>query len=120
MANTGEYKYINRAVCPDGFHRMENGTCMPGLTHPILSHKQMNQYNSLMEITDKYGKYNKDYYSNGSHYMSGWNNPFKKKGIKCFNCVFYYEHMCQIVSGYIDGNALCKHWIIPDKKLKKL
>ena len=57
MSNDDNRKYINRAVCDDGFHRMDDGTCMPGLTHPKLSDKQWKQYKSLLEITDEYGKY---------------------------------------------------------------
>ena len=119
MSNDDNRKYINRAVCPDGFHRMDYGICMPGLTHPKLSHKQWKQYKSLLEITDEYGKYAKDYYSNGAHYVGGSRNQYLKKGIKCFNCSFYYSNKCQIVSGHISENGVCKHRIISNKKLKK-
>ena len=83
-----------------------------------LNKKQLLQRNSLLDIVDKHGKYTKTYKSTGSHYISHTVNPFINRGMKCFNCIFYENNKCQIVSGHIDGRALCKFWIIPDNKLK--
>ena len=117
-ANYSNDKYLNQSVCPPGFHRMDNGTCMPGHIHPKINKKQMEQYHALLSVTEKHNQYNKSYRSNGSHYINSYNNSFKSRGMKCKNCIFFYTNKCQIVSGHINENALCKFWIIPDNKLK--
>lgn len=80
-----------------------------------LSDRQLAQYASLELIVENYGMYTQDSTSDGSHYMSGDNNPFLEEGIACYNCVFFEENnACEIVSGVIEPEGLCKLWIIPD------
>lgn len=52
----------------------------------------------------------------GAHYIA--DNPFAEGGIRCQNCVFWNEGgSCDVVSGKIDPNAICKLWVIPEEQL---
>jgi len=64
------------------------------------------------EIADEDGKWNKT----AAHYIE--KNPFASRGIKCQNCTHYVEEGgCKVVSGSIDGDAICKLWVIPTEKI---
>lgn len=64
------------------------------------------------EIADEDGKWNKT----AAHYIE--KNPFASRGIKCHNCTHYVEEGgCKVVSGSIDGDAICKLWVIPTEKI---
>jgi HK97 family phage portal protein len=64
------------------------------------------------EIADEDGKWNKA----ASHYIE--KNPFASRGIKCHNCTHYVEEGgCKVVSGTIDGDAICRLWVIPQEKI---
>lgn len=80
-----------------------------------LSARQMAQYASLELIVENFGMFTKDSSPDGSHYMSGDENPFIEEGLACYNCVFWQENnACEIVQGTIEPEALCKLWIIPE------
>ena len=83
------------------------------------SQRQTVQYECQMEIVDAYGPWTQDAGNNGAHYFRGEDNPFIDEGIICENCV-YFEGPggCQIVSGSIDSEGLCKLWIIPQDRLE--
>jgi len=52
----------------------------------------------------------------GAHYMA--ESPFAERGIACANCIFYEGGGgCEIVSGDIDPNGVCKFWIIPEERM---
>jgi HK97 family phage portal protein len=64
------------------------------------------------EIAEEEGKWTKE----SAHYIE--KNPFSARGIKCHNCTHYVEEGgCKIVSGSIDGDAICKLWVIPPEKI---
>jgi len=64
------------------------------------------------EIAEEEGKWTKG----SAHYIE--KNPFSARGIKCHNCTHYVEEGgCEIVSGSIDGDAICKLWVIPPEKI---
>ena len=64
------------------------------------------------EIADEDGKWSKA----ASHYIE--KNPFASRGIKCHNCTHYVEEGgCKVVSGTIDGDAICRLWVIPQEKI---
>lgn len=83
-----------------------------------LTPRQKMQYEAFEWIAEKFGPWDKGNGANGAHYMEASANPFKKEGMICSNCVFYCGgRKCEIVSGDIDPNALCKLWIIEDTNL---
>lgn len=73
---------------------------------------QRSLYAAFEVITDEYGQFNQSTDGNGAHYFA--NNPFAEQGMKCANCAFYRgPQACEIVSGVIAPQGLCKFWIIP-------
>lgn len=76
-----------------------------------LTQKQKMLYDLLEFVTDETGKFTKDSYGDGAHYVEG--SPFAQDGLICANCIFYEGgRNCEIVEGDIDPNAICKFWII--------
>jgi hypothetical protein len=84
-----------------------------------LSPRQEELVSELIEIVDQYGKFGQGIDSEGSHYTSAENNPFKSAGLICGNCAFYAAESksCSIVVGEIDSEAICKFWVIANAEL---
>ena len=83
--------------------------------YDLLSDRQQEQANDLAELAVEYGKFDQTIAEDGAHYVAASANPFKAQGLMCSNCVFYDDlNGCQIVSGVIEPEAICKLWIIPE------
>lgn len=82
----------------------------------LLNDRQQSQAEDLAENALEYGKFDQGAGANGAHYAPANANPFKASGIICKNCVFYDEAGmgCQIVTGEIEPEAICKLWVIPE------
>jgi len=77
------------------------------------THKQWLLYDALEDIAERTGKWMKDAYGDGAHYVE--ESPFQDEGLICANCAFYEGgQACEIVEGGIKPNAICKFWIIPN------
>lgn len=85
---------------------------------PNLTPRQKMLYEHYEMVADEFGSFNKGSGPDGAHYASAANNPFKKDGLICANCAFYMNNGCEIVSGKIEPEAICKLWIIPSDLLK--
>lgn len=84
-----------------------------------LNPRQKMMYDHYEHIVEMFGKFDQTAKSNGAHYAPASKNPFIKEGLVCSNCVFFMGgQACEIVSGKIESNAVCKLWIIPDSLLK--
>lgn len=81
-----------------------------------LKPQQSEQYRFYESQVATYGLYDPGILANGAHY--GANSPFADQGLICANCVFYRENACEIVSGQIAANGICKFWIIPESTLQ--
>jgi hypothetical protein len=69
-------------------------------------------YAQLEDIADTFGQFDQTSGGDGAHYFT--ENPFKEEGLMCSNCAFYDGAQgCDLVSGVILPDALCKFWIIP-------
>ena len=78
-----------------------------------LNMRQEAQCTSNSWIVATYGKFDQSAEPNGSHYMAGSANPFKKEGLQCSSCeAFCAGNKCHWVSGSIDPLGLCKLWVI--------
>lgn len=75
-----------------------------------LTARQYDMYEMYEAIAERHGLFTQDAGPDGAHYME--ENPFNEKGINCANCVFYENGGCEIVSGEIAPDAICKLWII--------
>jgi hypothetical protein len=69
-------------------------------------------YAELEDIAETFGQFDQTSGGDGAHYFT--ENPFKAEGLMCANCAFYDGAQgCDLVSGVILPDALCKFWIIP-------
>lgn len=75
----------------------------------------------LYEMTvEEYGMFDKTSRANGSHYTPADANPFKEEGLICSNCSFFQgKNACELVTGKIQPEGICKLWIIPEELIKK-
>lgn len=73
-------------------------------------------YSSLETIVETHGQFDQGIGASGAHYVA--ESPFADKGLICANCVFYEGGRgCEIVSGDIAPEAICKFWIISERLL---
>lgn len=85
-----------------------------------LNPRQKMMYDHYEMCVETHGKFDQTAKANGAHYAPTKLNPFIKEGLVCSNCVFFVGgQACEIVSGKIEPNAICKLWIIPDNLIVK-
>lgn len=85
-----------------------------------LNPRQKMMYDNYEMCVEEHGKFDQSAKGNGAHYAPGSKNPFIKEGLMCSNCVFYMGgQACEIVSGKVDPQGVCKLWIIPEELVKK-
>lgn len=81
-----------------------------------LNDRQRSHAEALAELALEYGKFDQSSMADGAHYAPAKLNPFKGEGLVCQNCIFFDElsNGCQIVTGAIEPEAICKLWVIPE------
>lgn len=80
-----------------------------------LSPRQQKMYEYHEELVEEFGLFDQTSKADGAHYAPADSNPFKAKGLVCSNCVYFIGGgACEIVSGRIEPDAICKLWIIPE------
>jgi hypothetical protein len=85
-----------------------------------LSNRQQKMYEYYESVVEEFGMFKLDSKADGAHYAPSDSNPFKEEGLVCANCVFFIGGgACEIVSGKIEPEAICKLWIIPGDLIKK-
>lgn len=83
-----------------------------------LEPRQRIMYEFYELIAKKMGKWSQDTGPDGAHYAE--QNPFGKDGMKCINCSFFQGgNRCEVVTGEINPEAICKLWIIRKDLLKE-
>ena len=83
-----------------------------------MSAGQAALYESLEEITDELGAFDQTSGEHGAHYMA--ESPFASSGLVCSNCAFFAgPRACEIVSGDIAPEGVCKFWIIPERLISE-
>lgn len=84
-----------------------------------LNDRQKAHAESLAELALEYGKFDQSSMADGAHYAPAKVNPFKADGLMCQNCIFFDElnNGCQIVTGNIEPEAICKLWVIPESNI---
>lgn len=79
-----------------------------------LTDRQEALYEVLEQVVYTFGKFDQSTGADGAHYVS--ESPFES--MNCANCVFFRGgRKCEIVSGDIAPEAVCKFWIIPENLL---
>ena len=81
-----------------------------------ITPRQGAMYDLYEKIADEFGKWDQTTDANGAHYVA--QSPFADSGMVCANCVFYEGGRgCEIVSGDIAPEGICKLWIIREDLL---
>ncbi len=81
-----------------------------------ITPRQGAMYDLFEKIADEFGKWDQSTGANGAHYVA--QSPFADSGMVCANCVFYEGGRgCEIVSGDIAPEGICKLWIIREDLL---
>lgn len=83
-----------------------------------LSPRQRIMYEFFELIAKKMGKWEQDSGPEGAHYVE--EHPFGDKGMKCINCSFFQGgNRCEVVTGEIKPEAICKLWVIRKDLVKE-
>lgn len=70
---------------------------------------------ALLEIAEKYGKFNEDETGIWAGYTPAEENEVKDIGVKCINCVLYEgPGVCKIIAPVIEDEGKCRFAVIPD------
>lgn len=70
---------------------------------------------ALIEIADKYGKFNEDQTGIWADYHEPEDNPYAAMGVKCGNCVLYRGgEECAIVAFKVAEEGYCRFAVLPD------
>lgn len=83
----------------------------PAAEHP-LNERQCAQKEAIEVVVEAFGLFDQGSGANGAHYMAP--SPFAADGLACASCTFYEgSRACEVVSGDIAPDSVCKLWIIP-------
>lgn len=70
---------------------------------------------ALIEIADKYGKFDEDSTGIWADYHEGKDNKYADMGVKCGNCVLYRGGQeCAIVAFAVEPEGYCRFAVLPD------
>ena len=70
---------------------------------------------ALIEIADKYGKFNEDATGIWAGYTPAAENEYKGIGVKCSSCVLYMGNgSCRIIETEVEDEGKCRFAVIPD------
>ena len=71
--------------------------------------------NALIEIAEKYGKFNEDATGIWAGYTPAAENEYKGIGVKCSSCVLYVGNgSCRIIETQVEDEGKCRFAVIPD------
>jgi 8-oxo-dGTP pyrophosphatase MutT (NUDIX family) len=101
-----------------------------------LSDRQLAMREAFEVIEDAHGQWNQTAGADGAHYAPAKANPFRAQGLVCSNCTFWRPApagvdaggvgaaapgtgFCDIVSGDVEPEAVCKLWVIPADKVRE-
>ena len=74
---------------------------------------------SLISITQKYGKFNEDATGVWAGYKSAAKNNKKDIGVKCSNCTLWEGgSSCKIIAMPVEPEGKCRFAVIPDGVVK--
>ena len=75
---------------------------------------------ALVEIANKYGKFNEDATGIWAGYTPAAENKDQEIGVHCANCVLYAGgDQCQIISLPVEPMGVCRFAVLPDGVIKK-
>jgi len=77
-----------------------------------LNDRQLAQYENTESVVEVFGQYTQDHSADGCNYEISPAN--QEHGLVCGSCVFFMDGKCEVVSGEIAADGLCKLFVIPD------
>lgn len=108
------YKSDNDLL-PKSHRRASNSIAASGLVP-----EEKDLADALIEIADKYGKFNEDATGIWAGYTPAAENKDKEIGVHCANCVLYVGGAeCKIISIPVEPMGVCRFAVLPDGVIKK-
>ena len=81
----------------------------------IVVAEEQDLADALIEITEKYGKFNSDDTGVWAGYEPAEKNDIKDIGVKCANCILYVGGSeCKIIEAQVEPEGYCRFALIPD------
>lgn len=81
----------------------------------IVVPEEQDLADALIEITQKYGKFNSDDTGVWAGYEPAEKNDIKDIGVKCANCILYVGGSeCKIIEAQVEPEGYCRFALIPD------
>ena len=81
----------------------------------IIVPEERDLADALIEITQKYGKFNSDDTGVWAGYESAAENEVKDIGVTCANCILYEGgSSCKIIAAEVEPGGYCRFALIPD------
>ncbi len=81
----------------------------------MLVPEEQDLASALIEIADKYGKFNEDQTGIWADYHEPEDNPYAEMGVKCGNCVLFRGGgVCAVVAFKVDPEGYCRFAVLPD------
>ena len=81
----------------------------------IVVPEEQDLADALIEITQKYGKFNSDDTGVWAGYEPAEKNDNKDIGVKCANCILYVGGSeCKIIAAEVEPEGYCRFALIPD------
>ena len=91
----------------------------PLLAAGIVVAEEQELADALIEITQKYGKFNEDDSGVWAGYESAEENENKEIGVNCANCMLYAGgDVCKIIEQPVEPMGYCRFALIPDGVVK--
>jgi hypothetical protein len=91
----------------------------PMLAGGIVVAEEQELADALVEITEKYGKFNEDDSGVWAGYESAEENENKEIGVNCANCMLYDGgNVCKIIEQPVEPMGYCRFALIPDGIVK--
>ena len=79
--------------------------------HPV-SPRQKAHYEAVEGVVELFGQFNQGIDADGAHYAAV--SPYAAEGLVCSSCSFFEgPRACEVVSGDIAPEGICKLWVIP-------
>ena len=92
----------------------------PEKSFDVLNPQEKMFAESLVSITQAYGKFDEDGEGVWAGYSPPSKNDVKDIGVKCANCVMWEgESMCKIITLPVEAEGKCRLAVIPDNVVQK-
>jgi hypothetical protein len=83
--------------------------------HHALSPEEKELADALVNIAERYGKFNEDKKGIWAGYDEASSNTVARIGVKCENCVLYAgAGQCRIILQTVEPEGKCRFAVIPD------